>query len=550
MKKYISSIRVPLILAAFLFFILFKIPYAQTVKADIAPTLVINEVDYDQPSMDTAEFIELKNISGSSINLDTYELHLMNGANNPATVYETINLPDINVGPGDYYVVCGNSANVPNCDLDVSPNTDLIQNAGPPADAVALYNGVTFVDTVSYEGNVPGYTEPEAGLGAVEDPGTSGNDSRGLSRCPDGQDTNNNNYDFTVKNITPGSVNACPASDVDGDGISDVSDNCPTTANPDQADRDSDGVGDYCDNCQSISNSNQADVDNDNWGNVCDNCPNNSNGSQTDVDGDGTGDACDNDDCSSNSDCNDQKVCTQDTCNAQHQCVYSNEPYGTSISDGLYCNGDEICDGQGIPLSGTLVVCDNGTCSEAQDKCIPNPSVCGNYIVETNEQCDDGNTQNGDGCSSACQIESAPTPTATSTPTSTPSTPTATSTPTPTLGSISGFKYFDFNRNNKWDGWFRGEFRINGWMIFIDKNNNKKYDWKERFDFTKGGFIFPFGNYLFNNLTAGIYNICEIQLPGWESSLTNHATCQEVTLSSGQNKTDVNFGNNFVPKRK
>lgn len=32
-------------------------------------------------------------------------------------------------------------------------------------------------------------------------------------------------------------------------------------------------------------------------------------------------------------------------------------------------------------------------------------SICGNGIVETGEQCDDGNTISGDGCSSACQVE-------------------------------------------------------------------------------------------------------------------------------------------------
>jgi cysteine-rich repeat protein len=31
--------------------------------------------------------------------------------------------------------------------------------------------------------------------------------------------------------------------------------------------------------------------------------------------------------------------------------------------------------------------------------------VCGNGVVEPGEQCDDGNTDNGDGCSSTCQLE-------------------------------------------------------------------------------------------------------------------------------------------------
>jgi hypothetical protein len=37
-----------------------------------------------------------------------------------------------------------------------------------------------------------------------------------------------------------------PASDVDGDTVPDVSDNCPLVTNPDQADNDGDGIGDAC----------------------------------------------------------------------------------------------------------------------------------------------------------------------------------------------------------------------------------------------------------------------------------------------------------------
>ena len=46
--------------------------------------------------------------------------------------------------------------------------------------------------------------------------------------------------------------------------------------------------------------------------------------------------------------------------------------------------------------------CSGGACVD------PTPQiVCGNGIVEAGEQCDDGNTQNGDGCSSTCQIQCA-----------------------------------------------------------------------------------------------------------------------------------------------
>lgn len=46
---------------------------------------------------------------------------------------------------------------------------------------------------------------------------------------------------------TPAAVAAYIAGDRDGDGILDASDNCPQTANADQADIDSDGIGDVCD---------------------------------------------------------------------------------------------------------------------------------------------------------------------------------------------------------------------------------------------------------------------------------------------------------------
>ena len=105
--------------------------------------------------------------------------------------------------------------------------------------------------------------------------------------------------------------------DLDGDGVGDLSDNCPATLNPDQADADEDrwgdacdacpaasdpgqadgdrdGVGDACDVCVSIMNACQADRDGDAAGDECDNCPRLANAGQEDGDGDRLGDACDN----------------------------------------------------------------------------------------------------------------------------------------------------------------------------------------------------------------------------------------------------------------
>jgi len=114
--------------------------------------------------------------------------------------------------------------------------------------------------------------------------------------------------------------------DIDGDGISNLEDNCPCVFNPNQADEgDGDGFGDACDNCPETPNGpnlgtcyswsamesgmtckmdsdcaidefcsiNQEDKDSDGLGNVCDNCPDNYNPGQEDEDQDGDGDVCD-----------------------------------------------------------------------------------------------------------------------------------------------------------------------------------------------------------------------------------------------------------------
>jgi hypothetical protein len=65
---------------------------------------------------------------------------------------------------------------------------------------------------------------------------------------------------------TPGTLKGCP--DREGDGIRDMDDNCPATANPDQADADSDGVGDACD-----ATPRGEDVDGDAKAALDDRCP-------------------------------------------------------------------------------------------------------------------------------------------------------------------------------------------------------------------------------------------------------------------------------------
>ncbi len=73
-----------------------------------------------------------------------------------------------------------------------------------------------------------------------------------------------------------------PPPDIDGDGVLNGADNCPTTYNPNQANNDGDSQGDVCD----------LDDDNDGIPDTSDICPTVSNPDQADCDGNGIGDAC------------------------------------------------------------------------------------------------------------------------------------------------------------------------------------------------------------------------------------------------------------------
>jgi aryl-phospho-beta-D-glucosidase BglC (GH1 family) len=110
-------------------------------------------------------------------------------------------------------------------------------------------------------------------------------------------------------NFTPGNYDNL---DLDGDTVTEKTDNCPTTKNTDQADLDLDGTGNACDddidgdgwsneaeitsgtNPEDASDSPEgADKDADTIADPIDNCIDIANTDQSDVDSDGLGDACD-----------------------------------------------------------------------------------------------------------------------------------------------------------------------------------------------------------------------------------------------------------------
>jgi hypothetical protein len=160
--------------------------------------LVINEIDYDQSGTDSAEFIELFNNGSGSLVLDGYRLDLINGAD--VSVYSSIDLSGMNISPMSYFVICGDSITVANCNLGVSPATNLIQNGAP--DGVALFNGNVLLDSMTYEGTIAAYTE-----GVATTVVDSNLFAMSLARIPDGVDTNDNSDDFASGCLTPGSPN-------------------------------------------------------------------------------------------------------------------------------------------------------------------------------------------------------------------------------------------------------------------------------------------------------------------------------------------------------
>ena len=165
-------------------------------------TLVINEVDYDQPGTDTAEFVEIKNVSVAAINLDAYQLRFVNGA-------ERNDLPDRRPAgrrASPAATTSSSAANArptPNCDLDVAPDTNLIQNGARTASVLETAAAGRSASAM------PAATRWPASLRARTRP-ADGRQQRRRGRwraLPDGCDTDNNANDFERAAITPGASN-------------------------------------------------------------------------------------------------------------------------------------------------------------------------------------------------------------------------------------------------------------------------------------------------------------------------------------------------------
>jgi uncharacterized repeat protein (TIGR01451 family) len=184
--------------------------------------VVINELDADQTSTDSAEFIELYDGGQGNTLLDGLVVVLFNG--NGDVSYNAFDLDGYTTDGDGYFVICGNAANVPNCDLDVSPDTNLIQNG---ADAAALYTGdasdfpnstavtnTNLVDAIVYDTDDP---DDSGLLDILLNPGQPQVNERGggsgtthsNQRCPNGSGGQRNTDTYIQIEPTSGAANDC-----------------------------------------------------------------------------------------------------------------------------------------------------------------------------------------------------------------------------------------------------------------------------------------------------------------------------------------------------
>ncbi|MBL9027890.1 MAG: DUF4215 domain-containing protein [Myxococcales bacterium] len=170
--------------------------------------LVINEVDYDQPSTDTTEFVEIFNPTAGPVSLAGHTLVFINGSNNQE--YDVIDLaPAGSLAPGQYLVVGSQTllGQISNGALELELTS--IQNGAP--DAVGLFANGAAVDVLSYEGSITAGNVSGVGIvNFVEGTATAASDigAGSLSRLPNGSDTDNASVDWALASMpTPGGAN-------------------------------------------------------------------------------------------------------------------------------------------------------------------------------------------------------------------------------------------------------------------------------------------------------------------------------------------------------
>jgi endonuclease/exonuclease/phosphatase family metal-dependent hydrolase len=216
----------------------------------------INEMDYDNPSLDTNEWVELAGPAGLS--LDDYELLFYNQNFTLQITYDLANasFTFIDETNGCGFFVMGIVPPTLGVTADWTPplwSLNEIQNG--PADSVQLRRktGSVNVHLIDYEGGSANSPEDQIVNFSDSNSTNASNSTIYLTGGP-GASFDTFSWTYNVGHATPGAPNQGQAflpkssePDSDGDGVPDAEDNCPDDPNLDQADLDMDGAGDVCD---------------------------------------------------------------------------------------------------------------------------------------------------------------------------------------------------------------------------------------------------------------------------------------------------------------
>jgi hypothetical protein len=99
--------------------------------------------------------------------------------------------------------------------------------------------------------------------------------------------------------------------------------------------------------------------------------------------------------------------------------------------------------------------------------------------------------------------------------------------------SISGTFFYDSNANGVWN---TGEATSPYWLVYLDTNNNGRYESGEvqvRGDAN--------GKFVFSGLSAGTYVVRAMTATGWKQTSQNGGG-QVITVAGGQAYTGANIG--------
>jgi hypothetical protein len=174
--------------------------------------LRLNEVDYDQPGVDTGEFVEIVNAGATRHRLRRVALVLVNGTTSGE--YRRVALSG-RLGPSRRLVVATEAVSVDGAARTIAMPLarDNVQNGAPDAVVLVDVANDVLLDALSYEGAIDAATiDGMAGVVSLVEgrpvAEADGNETpASICRSPDGGETGDDDRDWASCSPTPGAAN-------------------------------------------------------------------------------------------------------------------------------------------------------------------------------------------------------------------------------------------------------------------------------------------------------------------------------------------------------